>query len=145
MKKLDPTTKNKIMNLVLTAKKDRSALIIKERDKWFTERNLKEIRKQYPCKGILVKSTQAGTAYCLSYKGRKSPEPISDDRHVYGNDLFYASVIPFTEYDRNKYEMYEIRYAKGTLQIMVTFDEPKPVRPVILVRPDQIIDYEIIR
>lgn len=145
MKRLDPTTKNKIMNLILTARKNRSALIIRERDKWFAERNLKEIRRQCPCKGVLIKSTQAGRAYCLSDKGQEQPTPIRDERHVYGNDLFYAATVPFTGYDRNAYDMYEIRYEKGVLHVLATFDEPKAEQDVILVQPDQIEAYEKIR
>lgn len=130
MKKLDPTTKNKIYNLILTAKKERNALIIKERDKFFAERNVKEILKAYPCKGILIKSTQAGIAYTTDKHINQENQPIDNPDHEYGNDLIYATAEkPSDE------TIYQVIYKKGVLITLGVIGKGKTVQQQILIQP----------
>ena len=132
---MDPTTRNKIENLIKTAKKERSALIIRERDKWFAERHVKRIMDAYPCTGILVKSTQPGTAYY------RLPEDMTDETDVapadllpaktmpYGNDVIYATA----EYGPKHGNRVRLAYGKGALLVLDASDGYE-----LLIRPEQV-------
>lgn len=146
MKKLDPTTKNKIDNLIKTAKKDKYALIIRERDKWFTEHNLKAIYKAYPCTGILVKSTQPGKAYHVTDINNTTNilenglKPCESETATFGTGVIYAypSIENYSNLDKNAHAVFEIEYTKGTLQALATFDKSEQEQHEILIKPEQI-------
>ena len=87
--------KNRLQNLLSTAKKQDGRLIIRERDKYLAVRHTDTLLKQSGCSDILVKLTKSGTAYCKP----SQPDIASFVKHD-----------DFTE---------EVSYQKGTLQSII--------------------------
>lgn len=146
MKKLDPTTKNKIDNLIKTAKQERNALVIRERDKWFAKHNTKFIQKAYSCIGILVKSTQPGTAYCHVPEDKDAiptaENILSTNTGVYGNDIIHAisTDSAYLEANPDTNAAVRITYRKGSLQVLTDFNDTNKCD--VLIKPEQIESIE---
>ena len=139
--------------LVNKSKKDRFALIISEHDKYFATRHTKEILDIYPCAGILVKQSNPGVAYHVAPKKdvksilKNGLRPYDDENATFGAGVIYATASrpDFKGLDSLKYAVFEIRYTKGTLASICTVGKEYDTRTEILIKPDQIISFELVK